>query len=518
MKRSSTPLDDPIRNRMLAELAYRSTDMISRHTPDGWRFIDASPAIETLLGYSIDEIIGVAASDLYHPDDVQIFSERSKQVRYQKGIYTHTYRFLSKSGKYVWLESTSRTIRDPKTRKIQEILVVSRDVGHRMATDQTNHRLVQIIESTNDLVLFITPKYQIRYLNSSATQSLHVPYSEIHAKTDLNLKHYMSEQDWNIFLGHAIPYAMEHSSWNGELSFKSREGEVIPVGLEIVCHYSSLWRQKSVEYFSLVAKNLTEAKKAERELQKYKTTVEHAEKLIVLGEMASSMAHELNQPLTAIINYSRGLRNRLKNSDLDLEVVHQTLAKITETALKSGEIIHRIMDFTRKKNVLRIERLDLEKTILDMIAFCQPKAQHQGVQIKLKQPEHILYAKTDRIQVEQILLNLLVNAIEAYQHCSNQDKKVWVHLSPYPNQQIKITIQDFGSTLPTDTNQLFESFYTTKPAGLGMGLAISKSLVEQLGGELWVESCAKQGTCFSFTLNQAPDQCVDTVPTKNHHD
>lgn len=503
MNRSLTPLDDPVRNRMLAELAYRSTDMISRHTPDGWRFIDASPAIETLLGYSTDEIIGVAALDLYHPDDAQIFINRSKQVRYQKGIYTHTYRFLSKSGKYVWLESTSRTIRDPKTRKIKEILVVSRDVGHRMATDQTNNRLVQIIETTNDLVLSITPHYQIRYLNTSATQTLHIPYSDIHADTDLNLQHYLPPQDWDVFLHHAIPYALEHNSWRGELSLRSREGDAIPVGLEIICHFSSLWRQRSVEYFSLVARDLTQAKKAERELQKYKTTVEHAEKLIVLGEMASSMAHELNQPLTAIINYSRGLRNRLDKSTLDLDILHQTLAKITETALRSGAIIHRIMDFARKKNALKIETIDIEKTVLDIIAFCQHKAQHQAVQIELVPTRPKLFAKTDRIQVEQILLNLLVNAIESYQHSSIPDKKVYVHLNGWQHQQIKITIQDFGSTLPENIDQLFESFYTTKSAGLGMGLAISKSLVEQLGGELWAESDPRQGTCFSFTLNQA---------------
>ncbi|MCO4759472.1 MAG: PAS domain S-box protein, partial [Oceanospirillaceae bacterium] len=195
--------DDAERNRLLAEMAEQSTDMISRHTPGDWHFIYASPAVENLLGYSVDEIIGMSAYELYHPDDVEDFKRRSPSVSYERGLYTHTYRFRCKDGHYTWLESTSRSLRDPETGELKEILVVSRDASRRIEAEQTNRRLARVLESSSDLVAFIDLDNRVSNLNEAARERLGVD------KVDdtLILRDLFHPQSYQQLLDEALPTA-----------------------------------------------------------------------------------------------------------------------------------------------------------------------------------------------------------------------------------------------------------------------------------------------------------------------
>ncbi len=502
MQKDKHPLsNDTERNKMLAELAYQSTDMISRHTPNKWCFIDASPAVEALLGYTLDEIIGISAYDLYHPEDVKIFKKRSKNVIYKQGIYTHTYRFWSKKEQaYIWLESTSRTIRDERTGQIKEILVVSRDISHRMIMDATNQRLVRVMESTNDLVIFLTPNQKVKYLNEAACNTLQTVYANVHQPL-LAIEDIMPTSDIQILVNHAFAYAFNNGSWLGELNLLSTQSqERIPVEMEVLCHLSSLQKEKSVEYYSIVAKDLRSSRQVEEELLQYKNSIEHVEKLIAMGEMASSLAHELNQPLAAIVNYAKGISRRIEKQDMDIEAVREPLEKITQTALRAGGIIHRIMNFTRKQNTSNLEPIALLAVVQELLNFCRSKAKQKNIALNLISAPENVWVLADKIQLEQILLNLLMNAIEAYQDFSeNNNLSINIQIG-YNKGALQVMIQDFGVGLPENQQDIFDRFYTTKPLGLGMGLTITRSLVESLGGELWASSDVENGTCFYFTL------------------
>ncbi|WP_240770915.1 ATP-binding protein [Neptunomonas sp. XY-337] len=366
--------DDAERNRLLAEMAEQSTDMISRHTPDEWRFIYASPAVEMLLGYSVDEIIGRSASELYHPDDRDDFERRRPTVVYQQGFYTHTYRFRCKDGAYTWLESTSRSIRDPESGELREILVVSRDVSHRIEADQR--------------------------------------------------------------------------------------------------------------------------------MQRYQEELSRAARLVAMGEMASGLAHELNQPLTAITNYVRGIERRIQATPAPtLDELALPLEKIGKTSLRAGEILHRMMDFTRKREPTR-SALSLHPVIEDLIEFCAHIAKAHNVTLENCVTRALPQIMADKIQLEQVLLNLLTNAIEASH--SNPDeppRHVWVEASLCSNEEVIISVCDQGVGLgESSVDKLFEQFYTTKPEGLGMGLGISRSLVEAHGGSLSAENQIHGGAAFRIRL------------------
>lgn len=369
--------DDADRNRMLAEMAEQSTDMISRHTPEEWRFIYVSPAVTHLLGYQVDEIIGTSAYDLYHPDDVEDFKRRARSVNYNRGLYTHTYRFRCKDGHYTWLESTSRTIRDISTGKIQEILVVSRDVTHRIL--------------------------------------------------------------------------------------------------------------------------------AEEQLQKYREDIEHAGRLITMGELASGLAHELNQPLAAMVNFLRGVERRFAGQqNIRWEEIELPITRSINTALRAGDIIHRMMDFTRRQEPV-VTTLDIAAIVEEMCEFCESTAERDNVTIKRYIASDLPAVTGDKIQLEQVLLNLLINGIEASrENAGDGPPQVAVEVAEFDQNNIVVHVKDQGKGIAAgDLERIFERFYSTKSGGLGMGLAISRSLVETLGGELWAENVTPSGACFSFTLNKA---------------
>ena len=488
--------DDAERNRLLAEMAEQSTDMISRHTPGDWRFIYASPAVTHLLGFTVEEIVGMSAYDLYHPDDVKDFQDRAPSVTYDRGLYTHTYRFRCKDGHYTWLESTSRTLRDPETHEIKEILVVSRDASHRIKADKANRRLARVLESTQDLVIFSDLDLQITHLNEAARRCLALEHTDY---TRLSLQELMAQKGFQTLLADGLPSAKEQGSWRSELNLQSREGSPIPVMLELLVHRSL---HGDIEYLSLVARDLSEKKAAEAQMKHYQAEIDHASRLITMGELASSLAHELNQPLLAMVSFLRGIERRFASADsMRWQDIETPITRSISTALRAGEIVHRMMDFTRKQEP-QVTELDIARLVNGICEFCESTAERHNVRILCQLDDNLPAVRGDQIQLEQVLLNLLVNALEASDtEAEHELKTVSVGVRP-EGDQLLITVDDEGPGIPEqDLPHIFERFYSTKRTGLGMGLAISRSLVENLGGELWAENLPQSGSRFSFTVN-----------------
>ena len=492
------PADEAERNRLLAEMAEQSTDMISRHTPEEWRFIYASPAVTHLLGYSVAEIVGMSAYELYHPDDVEDFKKRSPSVIYDRGLYTHTYRFRCKDGHYIWLESTSRSIRDPDTDELLEMLVVSRDVSRRVSAEQASRRLARVLEHSSDLVAFITPDYRVSQLNEAARETLGLDQS---ALQPLQLKQLFAPESYTLLRQQALPAADREGHWRGEAEMYSRQQQRnIPVMLELLAHRTL---DDRLEYYSTVARDMTALKEAEAKQRQYQLEIDHAGRLITMGEMATGLAHEINQPLTAVVNYVRGIQRRMEqDSSAPMAAIAMPLERIGSTALKAGEIVHRMMDFTRKTEPCW-EMLQLSPLVDELVEFCSNSAARHQVRLVNRLPEQLPAVYGDRIQLEQILLNLILNGMEA---CSEAgipaEPEVWLEASMAEPDQVIISVLDQGSGLSgQDPEQLFGQFYTTKADGLGMGLAISRTLIERHGGQLKAADRPDGGAVFSFNLS-----------------
>lgn len=222
--------------------------------------------------------------------------------------------------------------------------------------------------------------------------------------------------------------------------------------------------------------------------------------LITMGEMASSLAHELNQPLSAIANYSQGCVDRIMNDEVNPKDLLDVLQKIGSQADRAGNIIRHIRDFVSKRENQR-HLCKINDIITDVISFADIEARAQGIKIVFKTESDLPPLSIDRIMIEQVILNLIKNGVESMQHTELHKRELSLNVKKSENVFIEVAIGDRGhGIMPESLDKLFLPFYTTKPNGMGMGLSICRSIIEFHQGRLWIEPNPGGGSLFKFIL------------------
>lgn len=246
----------------------------------------------------------------------------------------------------------------------------------------------------------------------------------------------------------------------------------------------------------LVRKRTEELHEANKEARLHREELEHASRLSLVGEMASSLAHEINQPLAAIANYARGCERRIQQGG-DLDGVLHGVQQIAKQAERGGEIVRYMRSFVRKRQPV-LHRIDPGVVINDALALFVPLVARSGVVIKLVPFEPLPEVDADKLQLEEVLLNLLQNAVDATEGMPQRLVSV---RATSANDVVEVTVADTGAGLDeVAMSRLFDTFYTTKSQGLGLGLSLSRSIIEAHGGRLWAENLPEGGALFHFTL------------------
>lgn len=242
---------------------------------------------------------------------------------------------------------------------------------------------------------------------------------------------------------------------------------------------------------------------AEEGARQYQADLAHLVRLQTLGEMVANISHELKQPLTAISLYAANSQEMLSSQDLSLEVeeLHRHLAEIQAQSLRASEIIRRTREFARKQKP-QTSSVQLNSLVTEVRDFLTAEARDNDVQLILELDPYLPPADVDAIQLKQVLINIVHNAIESMQTTRGGTREVTVHTRLIESGEIKVDVTDTGPGIDAETlSRVFESFFTTKgEAGMGMGLSISRSIIEAHGGRLWARSAPGQGSTFSFTL------------------
>ena len=222
-------------------------------------------------------------------------------------------------------------------------------------------------------------------------------------------------------------------------------------------------------------------------------------RLVTMGEMASTLAHELNQPLAAITSYTAGCLNKLNSGDFTLDELKTALGKLGIQAQRAGRIIRHVHDFVRKSEP-KLALCDLAEIIDDSVGFIEPAAKLLNIRIVRKIPGRRPELMADRVMLEQVLLNLMRNGIESMSDASVEDRRLMIKLSQI-DDQMQIEVIDRGCGIaPELKDKLFTPFFSTKPEGMGMGLNICRSIIEFHRGRLWVEDNPDGGTIFIIAL------------------
>lgn len=249
-----------------------------------------------------------------------------------------------------------------------------------------------------------------------------------------------------------------------------------------------------------IATDITDRKRVDEENRAQQERLQRTSRLITMGEMASTLAHELNQPLAAIANYSAGCVNRLQSGEYRQEDILTAMQKASAQAERAGKIIRRVREFVKKSEPRR-HPVALASIVDDAIGFLEIDARRHGAQVLSQLPADLPPIFADAVMVEQVVLNLVKNGIEAMRDTPAEERILIVSARRIDNNQVEVDIADRGHGLSDEAREkLFSPFYTTKVEGMGMGLNICRSIVEFHEGRLWVDANPAGGCIFRFTL------------------
>ena len=273
-----------------------------------------------------------------------------------------------------------------------------------------------------------------------------------------------------------------------------KDGSTFPLELNV-----GEMKTGNQRFFTGFIRDLTESQKNEARLQELQAELVHVSRLTAMGEMASALAHELNQPLSAIANYMKGSRRLLEDSsDERATILREAMDKAAEQALRAGQVIRRLRDFVaRGESERRVE--DVKKLVEEASALALVGAKDRGVRVRFEFDPQTDSVLADKVQIQQVLLNLMRNAMEAMEDCERRELVVSASLAP--DDMVEISVVDTGTGIAPEINaQLFQPFITTKRQGMGVGLSISRTIVEAHGGSIAARPNPGGGTVFSFTL------------------
>jgi C4-dicarboxylate-specific signal transduction histidine kinase len=245
---------------------------------------------------------------------------------------------------------------------------------------------------------------------------------------------------------------------------------------------------------------LRQRRRAEVEIQRQRMELAHVARVSTLGQLASALTHELNQPLGAILRNAEAAEIFLQRDQPNLEEIRAILADIRRDDRRAGDVIDRMKTLFKRRNLVS-SRLDLRNLVEDTVALARADAEARQMQITVQLPPQLPAVYGDRVHLQQVLLNLILNGMDAMNATPRLERRLTVRVSEATDGNLLVAVSDCGTGIaPEEIIRVFEPFFTTKPDGMGMGLAISRTIIEAHGGEIRAANNALGGATFAFTL------------------
>ncbi len=282
--------------------------------------------------------------------------------------------------------------------------------------------------------------------------------------------------------------------------YRRKDGEVIWVNVS----GSLVPGTEGVPQFILgIVEDVTERKRAEEALSKARAELAHVSRVMTMGELTASIAHELNQPLTAVVTNGHACLRWLNRTTPELEEVRAAVERMIRDGQRGGEVIGRIRALAKKTDPQKAS-LDLNQVIQEVTILAQAEARKEGVLLRTELAAALPPVEGDRVQLQQVILNLLINGIEASEGVAGRPRELVIRSLQDAPEAVRVAVEDAGVGVdPDDMARVFDAFFTTKPGGMGMGLSISRSIIEAHGGKLWATRNAGPGATFQFVLPSA---------------
>jgi PAS domain S-box-containing protein len=447
-----------------------------------------------------------------HPEDRDWVDKRFERSLRERVDSFGEYRVLLPDETVKHIKSSIHPILD-EDGELVEFIATAVDVTERKMAELERRRLASLVEQAGDLMAIAdldggTPIY----LNKAGLKM--VGFDSWEEARERRGIHYMFPEDRQFVNEVLWPTVLEKGSWSGEMRFRHfKTGDPIPILYS--CFRIDDPKTGRPVNVGNVCRDITERKRGEAEARandrryhEMQMELAHANRVVTVGHLTASIAHEVIQPIAATVTNAETALSWLRLGSSHLEEVEQALTSIVEDGIRAAEVIKGIRALM-KKAPPRKDRLEVNEVILEIIELARGEAVKHGVSILTELADPSPLVEADRVQLQQVLLNLIINAVEAMGADNEWSKELLVSTGKVEPSGALVAVRDTGPGLEAVMlEQVFESFYTTKPTGLGLGLSICRSIIEAHGGRLWASTNQQRGATFQFTL-----PCEANIPS-----
>lgn len=370
---------------------------------------------------------------------------------------------------------------------------LAREIHEGNRTRDQLQMFASAVDQTADAVMITDPAGAIEYVNPAFTHVTGYTVEEVRGQ---NARVLGSGRHDSAFYQRLWETILRGEVFREEFINRRKDGTLY-------------WEQKSImplrdaagriAHFVATGRDITEQRRVEEEAQLRREQLAHTDRVNVIGEMAASIAHEISQPLTAIINYAQGSIRRLRTGEIDGKRLLGVFEQIVAQSQRAADAILALRRFVAHRKPARV-RVDINTLVTQVAALATAETSKRGITITLDLSRDLPPAYVDDVQIEQVVLNLLRNGAEALASADGSARELKVRTTTEEGG-IEISVSDTGPGLPPRlAAKLFEPFFSTKPDGVGLGLAVSRTIIETHGGRIWVTPNPERGVTFRFTV------------------
>ena len=448
------------------------------------RISEVNPAAERVFGLQRDEVIGSPFGERLLPEVARTAFRRLLDRSRHDGLEPQGRGELvafTGDGTEIPVEISIVPI-DLEAERFYTLYI--HDISSRKQAEREIKSLARLASESPSPILRVTAAGQVAYANNASRPLLLA---------------------WGTEQGGALP-----PEWAAEVTAALEQGGARELEMDLAGQIFALLFApiRDLGYVNIYARDITAVRRAEQESRQHQAELVHVSRLSTLGEVATGMAHELNQPLSAIVNYANGCTRRMQSGVGETADLLGALAQITSQAKRASEIIRRLRALVGKQPPIRAD-LDLNHLVREVCSFVEFETAKLGVQIELDLAPEGIPVHVDLVQIEQVLLNLLRNGLDALEETPEASRRLIIHTQVQGDLAL-VSVQDTGPGVGRERlAKLFDPFFTTKEGGMGMGLPISQTILENHDGSIRAESEPGQGTVFHVALPLAP---VPVVP------
>nr|WP_210303174.1 PAS domain-containing sensor histidine kinase [Rhizobium aethiopicum] len=457
-------------------------------------------------GRPADQILEWCFLELYHPDDIPGMVDIWKRDLEHSDHTVLKGRIRGADGNYRWFYFSGRKLVDANgvvrwfgcnidIEDLQRAEIALRE--SEAALRESEHKLNLIINTIPAMAWSCTSDGRLEYFNRNLIDYVGLPFEEIVGFGFYRMFHpddvELMRMAWDDIVASkkSRPVDARIRRADGEYRwFNLRQSPLLDSDGNVVRWYG-------------VVVDIEDRKRAEESLRQSQSDLAHVTRMTATGELAVSIAHEVNQPLMAIVTNAGTCLRWLQPGHTDIEQARLAAERIVNDGHRAGDIIASIRALAQKSPA-RMERTDLKGAVRDVLDLLRGELRHREIELDLDLPKWPLEVIGDRTQLQQVVLNLVMNSAEAMAAASS-DRRIRIRCTEDEQQFVRVSVSDSGRGVPPDElDRVFEAFYSTKADGIGMGLSICRSIIEAHGGRIWASSAESRiGTVFTFTLPMA---------------